>query len=339
MKALFIGYTDEINGSIEKLMERHFPSIELRTLKPPYSASDLMIILTTDGPFSFLILSIDDWKVEIINVYETIIDTIGERPFLFIGNFASMKGQIKKEILDKPQTNFLITTPLLPNDLVDAVKSSVEWSKNEEFEESIQEFKKEDLQKMRMRNFYLFDQLPYDVYLELTPTQFGKIISKNRPYSHQIIRNYAKKNVKYLYLKSDDYLKFLDTAIKSMLTIYEAKSTERKKIVSLHLKTLFFIHQYLKTLSVSEDIIKLTKAFIESTKIFIKDQENITSLIEGVLESKNLTFAEQSLATAYVCEGMLLEMGWRSEMSRDKLLLASILQDIGLSNDEFIRIK
>jgi response regulator RpfG family c-di-GMP phosphodiesterase len=339
LKVLFIGYTEDINGPIEKMMRRHFPNIDLIALNHPYSSVDLMIKITSDGPFSFVVMTIDNWDVVASEAYETILDTLGERPFLFIGSPASLKGQITNNILEKSQTNFLIKTPILSKDLVEAVNSSIDWTKQEEFDESIQEFKKEDLQKMRMRNFYLFDQLPYDVYLELTSNHFGKIISKNRPYSHQLIRNYAKKNVKYLFIKSDEYLKFLDLSIKSVIKDYEQKIVDKKIILALHLKTIFLIHQFLKTLSVSEEIIKLTKSFIDNTKSFIREQESINDLIGVITDSDNMTFAEQSLATAYICESMIYHMGWSSEMSRDKVLLASLLQDIALNNDELIKVK
>ncbi|RPJ76772.1 MAG: hypothetical protein EHM20_07035 [Alphaproteobacteria bacterium] len=192
---------------------------------------------------------------------------------------------------------------------------------------------------MRLRNFYLFEQLPYDVYLELTPTKFGKIISKNKTYSHQLIQNYSRKNVKNLFLRKDEHLKFLDATIKNLLKIYDIKLIDRKKYIILHLKTIFIIHQFLKTVSVSDDVIKLTHLFIDSTREVVKSKENVVELINQLIESPNMTFAEHSLATAYVCESILYYMGWNADMSRDKLLLASILQDIGLNNDEMIKIR
>lgn len=81
---------------------------------------------------------------------------------------------------------------------------------------------------MRLRNFYLFEQVPYDVYIELTSTKFGKVITKDKFYSHQIIQNYSRKNIKYLYLRKDEHLKFLDTSIKNLLKIYDAKLSDKK---------------------------------------------------------------------------------------------------------------
>jgi HD-GYP domain-containing protein (c-di-GMP phosphodiesterase class II) len=211
--------------------------------------------------------------------------------------------------------------------------------KKEEFEESILEFTKDDLHKMRLRNFYLFESLPYDVYLELTPTKYGKVISKNKNYSHQVIQNYSRKNIKYLYLRKDEHLKFLDTSVKNLLKIYEAKLTERKKYLMLHLKTIFFIHQFIKTLSVSDEVVKLTNYFIDSVRDIVKSSEGLGELLITITENTNMTFAEHSLATAYLCESILYNMGWNADMSRDKLLLAALLQDITLSNDEMLKIR
>ena len=333
---MFLGNTPENDVPIKRLMGNNFPKLQL--LEVPVDA-DLSEILMNDGPFSFVIIAIDNKNISANELYTTINETLGIRPFVFIGSPSSVKSQITNEILQKPFTNFLVETPLVPEELKKSIHSAIEWVRQEEFEESILEFSRDDLHKMRLRNFYLFEQLPYDVYLELTATKFGKVISKNKPYTHQMIQNYSRKNIKFLYLRKDEHLKFLDTSIKTLLKIYEAKLTDRKKYVTLHLKTIFFIHQFIKTLSVSDDIVKLTRFFIDSAREVAKSHENIVDLVEQITNNKNMTFAEHSLATAYVCESILYYMGWNADMSRDKLLLAAVLQDISLNNDELIKIR
>lgn len=336
MKILFLGNTPENDVPIKRLMGNNFPKLQLLEVT---DNGELSEILMNDGPFSFVIIAIDNKNISVNELYTTINETLGTRPFVFIGSPSSVKSQITNEILQKPFTNFLVETPLVPEELKKSVNSAIEWVKQEEFEESILEFSRDDLHKMRLRNFYLFEQLPYDVYLELTATKFGKVISKNKPYTHQMIQNYSRKNIKFLYLRKDEHLKFLDASIKTLIKIYEAKLTDRKKYVFLHLKTIFFIHQFIKTLSVSDDIIKLTRFFIDSSREVAKSHENIVDLIEQITNNKSMTFAEHSLATAYVCESILYYMGWSADMSRDKLLLAAVLQDISLNNDELIKIR
>ena len=336
MKVLIIGDTPDNNHFIKKFMGTYFPKLELLEVSDPTKLMDFMIL---EEPISFVMIAIDNKYISVNNFYNIINDTLGQRPFIFVGNSNSVKSYLTHEMLHLSTINFVVETPLNPEELKKAVNGSTEWIKNEEFEESILEFTQDDLHKMRLRNFYLFEQMPYDVYLELTPTNYGKIISKDKPYTHNFIQNYSRRNIKFLYLKKDDHLKFLDNSIQNLLKIYDAKFTDRKKYVILHMKTIFFIHQFIKTLNVSDDIVTLTHLFIDSTREVVKSQEVMTELLDQITVSPNMTFVEHSLATAYVCESILFYMGWNANMSRDKLLLASVLQDIWLKNDDLLKIR
>ena len=336
MKVLFISNNSETSHLIKVLMNNIYSKIQLLEVN---ATENLLDLLTSDGPYSFVMIDVDNKKIDVNELYSSIDEVLGTRPFIFIGNQTSLKSYITDIILQKPLTNFLIETPLTPDLLKNSVKNAIEWVKQEEFEESILEFSKDDLQQMRLRNFYLFDQLPYEVYIELTLTKFGKIISKNKNYSHQLLQKYSRRNVKYLYIKKDEQLKFLDESIKNLLIIYTGQYSDKKKYITLHLKTLYFIHNFIKALSVSDDIIKLTHLFIESVHQTVKYYNNITELLNLTLEDSNMTFTEHSLATAYVCDSILQYLGWTADISRDKLILSAILQDIGLKNEELIKIR
>ena len=298
-----------------------------------------MEFMTNDGPFSFVVVAIDNKNITVVDLYHSIIDTLGVRPFVFIGTINSVKAQLTNDMVHNQQTNALVELPIILDEFKKAVTLAIDWVKKEEFEESILEFSRDDLHPMRLRNFYLFEQVPYDVYIELTSTKFGKVISKDKFYSHQVIQNYSRKNIKYLYLRKDEHLKFLDTSIKNLLKIYEAKLSDRKKYMMLHLKSAFFMHQFIRAASVSDEVNKLAHHFIESVSNLVRSYENISELLDSISESGNITFAEQSVATAYVCERILLNMGWTADMTRGKLILAALLQDVSLGNDDLIKIR
>lgn len=336
MKALFIGNTPEDNKTIARMMGNHFPKVQLVLCSEP---EGLMEFMTNDGPFSFVVVAIDNKNITVVDLYHSIIDTLGVRPFVFIGTINSVKAQLTNDMVHNQQTNALVELPLILDEFKKAVNLAIDWVKKEEFEESILEFSRDDLHPMRLRNFYLFESVPYDVYIELTSTKFGKVISKDKFYSHQIIQNYSRKNIKYLFLRKDEHLKFLDTSIKNLLKIYEAKLSDRKKYLMLHLKSAFFMHQFIRAASVSDEVNKLAHHFIESVSNLVRSYENVSELLDSISESGNITFAEQSVATAYVCERILLNMGWTADMTRGKLILAALLQDVSLGNDDLIKIR
>ena len=201
-----------------RLMGNHFPKVQLTVCN---EIEKLMDFMTDDGPFSFIVISIDNKNITVVDIYKQIIDTLGVRPFVFIGSMNAVKSQLTNDMVHNQQTNALVELPLILDEFKKAVNLAIDWVKKEEFEESILEFSRDDLHPMRLRNFYLFEQVPYDVYIELTATKFGKVIAKDKFYSHQIIQNYSRKNIKYLYLRKDEHLKFLDSSIKNLLKIYE----------------------------------------------------------------------------------------------------------------------
>lgn len=336
MKVLFIGNIAEEDKAIIRLYGNNYPKIKLVGLK---NIENLVEEITNGGPYSFITINIDNKTLNVPQIYEIINDTLGTRPFVFIGTPNSVKSQLNNDIIHNTTLNSLVELPLETEEFKKAVNVAVEWVKKEEFEESILEFSRDDLHPMRLRNFYLFDQLPYDVYVELTSTKFGKVISKDKIYTHQLIQNYSRRGVKYLYLKKDDHLKFLDTSIKNLIKIYESKLTDKRKYITLHLKTAYFIHQFIKAASVSEDISKLIHLYIDSVSVVVKSFDNIAELLELTIDSNNMTFAEQTVATSYLCEKLLVNMGWTADMTRGKVLLASILQDISLNNDDLIKIR
>lgn len=336
LKALFIGNNPEDDKNILRLMGNNYPKIKLVTLLENKNLTELLI---EEGPLSFIIIAIDNKTIIVEEKYNEINETLGTRPFIFIGTPNSVKSQLTNAMINNQQTNALVELPIVLDEFKKAINFAIDWVKKEEFEESILEFSREDLQPMRLRNFYLFEQLPYDVYIELTSTKFGKVISKDKFYSHQLIQNYSRKNIKYLYLRKDEHLKFLDTSIKNILKIYEAKLTDRKKILVLHFKTVFFIQQFIKTISVSDEINKLVHFFIDSVSSFVKSHESLPDLLDQVNEKGSLSFVEQTVATAYLCEKILLSMGWTADMTRGKLILASLLQDIGMNNEDLIKIR
>jgi HD-GYP domain-containing protein (c-di-GMP phosphodiesterase class II) len=336
LKVLFIGNTPEDNKNIMRMVGNHYPKVQIVTAS---EASNLDEMMMNDGPFSFIIIAIDNKNIVVADLYKNINDILGLRPFVFIGSPNSVKSYLTNEMIHNQQTNALVETPLVLDEFKKAMNVAIEWVKKEEFEQSILEFSREDLHPMRLRNFYLFDQMPYDVYLELTSTKFGKVITKNKFYSQMIIQNYSKKGIKYLYLKKDDHLKFLDTSIKNLLKIYEIKLSERKKYLVLHLKTAFFVHQFIKAASVSDEVNKLAHFFIDSVSDVVRSFDNLNDMLDSISDSTNMTFAEQSIASAYICESIIINMGWSADMTRGKLILASLLQDIALNNDDLIKIR
>lgn len=336
MKVLTIGFETEEAKQNLNIIESRFQKSELLHLKLD---DDLVEVLTSDGPYSFIIINLENQFFSAQNYYESITDLIGKRPFIFVGSKNSVKSQLTAEIINDHSSHHVLETPMTLESFKVVINQCLNWVKEEEFEQSIVSLDQKDLRAIRLRNFTLFDQIPYDGYIEIIPGQYAKIISKNKFYSYSLISHYSKKNIKFIYLHKDEHIKFLDNSIKSLIIVYKTKAYEKVGIVKVHAKTCFFIREYIRTVSVSEEIIELVKLFTESVYQTVRNSQSTLNLLLEFEYKTEMNFAEESLITAYISEGIMIKLGWYGDMTKGKLALASLLQDIHLSNDEFIKVR
>ncbi len=337
MKALFLKSGDDEDQPISYLIQSNFPHLEV--VSTELSQGDILDCINLSGQISLIIVNVNSQPLDLTVQLDQIMEHLGIIPIVFICNSISIKTHLNDEIIENSKTNFIVKLPLKGQKLQEAIQAAISWIKATEFEQSVGEFTFDDLQPMRIKNFFIFNQVPYDVYIQLTEDKFGKIIQGNRPYSHQQIQSYAQKGVKYLYLKKDESLKFLMTSIKNISKFYDIKNVEKKKLIILHQQSIFFIREFIQLLSVTDEIVKLTQLFIESSSNFIRSDTDLKEVCELVIYNRSITFAQQTLLTIYLARSILLKMRWNSDMALNKIALAAVLQDIHLTNDDFIKVR
>ena len=336
MKALIIGLENEEFKTIKNFIETTINKSEIFYLN---SDHDLIEVLTQSGPFSFIVQNLDDLNYSAIELHQNISDIIGTRPYIYIGSQSAQKSQLNFELINKTNTVYILEPPLNLQSFKTTLAHCQTWIKNEEFEQSIQEFHKDEMRPMRLKNFYLFDVLPYEVFIDLSNNKYGKVISKNKPFSQKLIHAYAKKNVKVLHVKKSDYLKQLDQSIKNLITIFKSRSLEKSKTIKMQLKAIFYIQEYIKALSVTDEVLELTKLVSESISDFSRFDKTMIKLLEEIEDIKLMTFAEISLICAYLNCFVMTKMEWSAESTKEKLIVASIIQDINLKNEGLYLIR
>jgi len=338
LKALFICDQKEEWSTHSNLFKTHFSNVELVCA---IKGSDALEYLSYEGPFAIVIIDCTIQSDEPTELAQKVIDVVGERPIIFTGTKV-MINRVDENLLLNHPLNDIIYKPYKIENFQSVLSGAFEWAKEEEFEQSIEELDREELLPMKIRNFYLFKEVPYDVYLELTSVKFIKIIGKDRPYTHADILTYARRNIKFLYLRKNDYLKFLEDGIKKVSEVLKTKNLKSKNAIAFQIRAALLIHQYIRTVGISSDIINLCTRVIEVTgEVFDQhryNQKNAKELLNNIPFSQG-DFAEQSIFTNYLCEAILDGLGWKSDLSRKKLGLASLLQDSMLSNEDLVKVR
>lgn len=338
MKVLFVSEIPEEQEQVKRILKNIHNNLEMICAQ---SLNQAMDIVSTDGPFGFFIIDVEIKNTDPNQLAINLTDFSGDRPILFLGQDAIISDRIEQSTFDANENNEKILKPINRDDfLTDFSKttdSALKWAKEEEFATSIEDIDPEDFVKMKIKSFYLYTIFPYDIYLEFTPTQYIKIISANKPYTVTTLSNYAKKNIKFLHIKKDDQLKYLEEEAKKCLKGLRKIAVDSPDVFIVTLRSITIMHQYMLALGVSPIVLTLANSITDNIISIAENYRTLKSLLkkyphiyEGIASKSLLT----GFLSSYICH----HMGWDSMTTKKKLAIASILQDYNLTDESLSKI-
>ncbi len=295
----------------------------------------VMNYATVDGPFALYILDFDT-QADINALGLNLVEMTGKRPLLFVGREAILNDLVSDDLFySHPKNNKLLKPTSrngFPSDLKEAVETALEWAKKEEFEESIQEIDPQDFLPMKIRSFFLYEKFPFDLYLAITTKSYIKIISAEKPYTHATLSKYARKNVKYLYIKKDEQIKYLEEETKKCMKALKVAKPEDKGIYLLLLRSITILHQFILALGVTDTVLAFTNAIAEAIVQQYRSKQTLKAILK-VYPTFYQGIASKSLLTAFLAQAFAWKIGWESNTTKMKLAVSAILQDITLPEE------
>lgn len=338
MKLLFVSETKSDWEIVRNIMKANYPKVELIC---SINSNDALNTIAADGPFGFFIIDCNMRELDPDALGKTLIEFAGDRPILFIGHEAIIKDRISQELYASNEYNGQIFKPLDRDDFLiefrEKVDYALSWVKEEEFEQSIEEADSSDFIPMKIKSFFLYKSFPYDIYLPITSTNFIKIISADKPYSHSTLSAYAKKNVRFLLIKKDDQLKYLEGEATKCLKALKNADPHKKDMFLLQLRAVTILHQYISALGVAPTVLALAEVIVQSILSRDKIYNHITEIIDSYPAFYE-GIASKSLLTSYIANAIAKKLGWESETTRKKLAIAAILQDVSLPDESMSKI-
>lgn len=300
------------------------------------NVEEAMNYASSEGPFGFFILDCDMREADPNALGLNLLDFTGNRPIIFLGNEAIITDRISQELYQHNEYNDRVLKPSnrddFAADFITKIDHALTWAKEEEFEQSLEEVDPDEYIQMRLKSFFLYTTFPYDIYLAITSKTYIKIISADKPYSLSTLTTYARKNVKYLYIKKDDQLKYLEKEATKCLKGVRAIDPVHKDVYILLLRSITILHQYILAIGVSPSVLTLANA----TSDLIIEHYKRSGSIGKILAHYPTTYegiASKSLLTAFLAEGIAWKLGWESITTKKKLAICAILHDITLPEE------
>ena len=245
MKTLLISENKADWEIIRNILKIHYSSVELVCAINAAAALDTA---SSDGPFGFFLLDCNLRQDDPNQLSIDLLELTGDRPILFFGHEAVIKDRIDQDLFQRNECNDTVYKPLDRDDFLDELKSKVDkalaWANDENFEQGLEEVNPEEFIPMTLRAFFLYSNFPYDIYLAVTQKNYIRIINANKLYGHSTLSTYAKKGIKFLHIKKDDQLKYLEIETQKCLKAFPKMDVKNSDIYLLQLRTITIIHQY-----------------------------------------------------------------------------------------------
>lgn len=335
MKALFICSERSNWNNFISFFRENLPEVELFCAR---NGSDAMDIIIHESPISVIVIDNQLQDEEQISIAEDIFEAAGQKPVIFLGDEKSTKETITSEFFGDYKTNEVLEKPYSDEKLKASIQKSLDWVKTNTEGSAHKTVEEEDYVPVKLKSFYLYDKVAYDVYYMVYTDNYMKVLTKNKRYTESTIQNLAKKNIKDLYLIRSEKIKFLDESMKRAIEILSSKKPAKDKVISTQICGVLLIHEMINEVGVSESVLALADLIVNAAQDIVKEIRDFKSLFTQM----PLTYGdlgEQAIFMLYLCHYINAELEWESDMTFRKLGLACLLHDCKIKYDDLSQIR
>lgn len=198
----------------------------------------------------------------------------------------------------------------------------------------------EQMIKVRVSLLKLANVMPCDVMIKLSDTKFVKIYNQEDVFSESDYKKWQEKKTDFLYL----HKAHLDTFFNKLMHAYQSSLSSRVTAavppdhVSLSLAIQDSIHDIGSKLGFTKELEAMTKFTISQTLATVEKNPALSEILKQINNRSNY-ISSHSLACSFVCSWLSNRMEWYSDQTITKLIMASLLHDITISDPEIAKVQ
>jgi HD-GYP domain-containing protein (c-di-GMP phosphodiesterase class II)/ActR/RegA family two-component response regulator len=170
--------------------------------------------------------------------------------------------------------------------------------------------------------------LDFDIYLQLSEQNYVKVAYKDEELPLGQIKKYKQKGVNHLYIRREDFHKFVQFTFDLARAIKNnPEVAPSKKIAFLNYANKVMMEQVFVE-GLNKENLESAKAFVELSVSTILESKEMLDLLELLKATDNQIYAD-SMAAALYSILIARELNYESALTAFKLCMAGLFQDIG----------
>lgn len=176
------------------------------------------------------------------------------------------------------------------------------------------------------------ETLQYDIFLKFADNKYSRIYNKDQLESKKLLEKYLEKGHDNWFVKEDDGYLLADNLFKELTSNVEKFKVSKKVSSALNIKS-DNVFQKLSDLSLNDSVIKKATQVLNTSMIKIESSANLFNQVKKINQGNDF-LAEHSLMLAYISSAVATEMELKDHYFKEKLVLASLIHDVSLSDNK-----
>jgi hypothetical protein len=330
VKILFVSEIEKEVDIVRNITKKEFPKYDFVTAG---NQQDVFDLLTYDGPFAIIIIDTHLKNENPSTMAENILEMFGNRAIIFCGEAHIISSRVKQELYQNQEMTFVYEKPFSADKFVTLLKKALVWIEEEKFENSIVEMEQKDFVSTKLRNFYLFKEIPFNAYIQLGRNKFILAITENTKFSQAEIRAFQRRGIKNLHIQKNEHLEFLESSIKKIISVLNGPNIPINNMIQIQVAGVMVTHQYLRSIGISDSIQELAEELFKSVKnVYTQIKDFSSFVMDFPFEHKDMS--EQAILKIYFCLATCEKMKWNSDLGTRKLFLTGLIHDYCLQAEE-----
>ncbi|MCO5143496.1 MAG: HD domain-containing protein [Oligoflexia bacterium] len=178
-----------------------------------------------------------------------------------------------------------------------------------------------------------------DVYIRLNKTKFIKMFREGDEFDgNDLLKYQEQKKIEFLYLKRTETSEFI-SKLKDKLEKLLAKKDNDPKVLNTEIElTLETLQEIVSKVGFTEEVQDVAKKNVQLTLKAIGTHPRLSNIIQNIASGTNY-ISSHSNVLAHVSCCLAKEMSWGSESTFTKLVLASFMHDIAITDTQIAKMQ
>ncbi len=186
----------------------------------------------------------------------------------------------------------------------------------------------DDFSRMPIDDFICGSEIHFDIYVRLPDDRFVKVAHQGEDLDRERVMAYKEKGLYFLYLKKDDYSRYIGFNLHIGELITKAPAMDKEKKLHLIRHTGETLLQHLRSDGLDEEGYLYSKLFSETSIAILTENPSTLSLLDSLSSSADYLYAH-SVAVSFISIMLARTIGWTSHATLFKIAMGGLFHDIG----------